>query len=87
MLSLIVPYFLVGMVSGFVLSFLWEIHRIGKLIMIVLCVASVGYALLNASELIAGLNVWHIELPQFIGIIVGNTASKRIMTRKRTSSL
>jgi len=84
MLSLIVHYFLVGMRSGFVLSLLWEINRIGKLIMIVLCVASVGYTLLNASELIAGLNVWYVELSQFVGIVVGSTASKRIIYSKST---
>ncbi len=79
MLSLIVPYFLVGMGFGFVLSFIWKIHRIGKLIMIVLSIVSVGFALSNTGEFIAGLNVWYVELSQFVGIVVGSEACNRIV--------
>lgn len=83
MLSLIVPYFLLGLWAGCILGFLWRIHRIGQLIMIVLCAISVGFALLNTSEFIAGLDIWYIQISQFVGIMVGNTAGRWIADEVR----
>lgn len=75
---LIIFYFLLGLGAGWLLGFLWEVHRVSKLILLALSVLAVGFTLFNFSEFAASFNVWPLQLSQFVGIILGDTAGKRM---------
>lgn len=78
MLLLIVVYFLIGAVAGGIFSFLWEIHWISKVVLFIICAATVTFVLFDVGGFIASFDVWYIELSQFTGIMMGNPVGKRI---------
>ena len=67
-----VPWLLQGIAFGAVFGFLWDIHKVGKVIIVALLFVAVGFISFYPGEFVASFDPWPYELANFIGIMFGS---------------
>lgn len=68
---IVVVHFLVGAVASCILHFLWDFHRLSKMLVTVACAATVVIVLSDVGGFAASFSAWYFELSQFLGIVIG----------------
>lgn len=80
-----IPHFLMGVAFGAVFGFTWDIHKIGKILIVGLLFVAVGFIAVYPAEFVASFAPWPFELANFIGIMVGSYGGKQMSEEMKES--